>query len=146
MIKVEDFVFANAGYNNAEKEYLVLANSAETQERKELYLRAAKRFQWKRIPIGYWYSEYEPKLPFPIENSSQLSISNREKLISYLKLNHSTIRYLGLSECRICHKDNGSTDVFDDKYVWPEGLVHYIEIHNVELPEEFVKECLHQHL
>lgn len=106
----------------------------------------AKRAQsWKRIPIGYWYSKYEPNLPFPKENSRQLSKSDKNILVKYLTYtNHKKICYMGHSDCRICNKDNGTSDILDNKYIWPGGLSHYVETHDVELPNEFVKYCLTQ--
>jgi hypothetical protein len=32
----------------------------------------------------------------------------------------------------------GSRDLSDGTWVWPEGLAHYVERHNVVLPEAFV--------
>jgi len=40
------------------------------------------------------------------------------------------------------HVEMGSSDLTDGVYVWPEGLVHYVEKHNVRLPTEFVKHVL----
>lgn len=36
----------------------------------------------------------------------------------------------------------GSRELTDGVYVWPEGLVHYIEKHNVRLPRQFVEHVL----
>jgi hypothetical protein len=144
MIKIKDFQYANPGYNELETSYLKEAELSETLERKNLYLRMAEKAKsWKRIPIGYWHSKYEPNLPFPKENSSYLSQSDKDILIQYLtNSNHKKIHCLGHSECRICDKINGSLDIFDGKYIWPEGLSHYIEMHDVELPDEFVEYCI----
>ena len=43
----------------------------------------------------------------------------------------------GYSTCRICGIDNGTKDLSDGKYMWPEGLVHYVKDHNLRLPKEF---------
>jgi hypothetical protein len=44
---------------------------------------------------------------------------------------------------RIFDKDEmGSGERTDGVYVWPEGLVHYLEKHNVRLPQEFVDHVL----
>jgi hypothetical protein len=34
---------------------------------------------------------------------------------------------------------NGSRDLTDGTWVWPEGLAHYITTHDVILPDEFVE-------
>ena len=36
----------------------------------------------------------------------------------------------------------GSTDLSDDEWVWPEGLVHYVEAHDLPLPDAFVVTAL----
>jgi hypothetical protein len=63
-------------------------------------------------------------------------------------------RSRGISSCRICGKENwvegstpgtirqrypmGSRTLTDGVYAYPEGLKHYIEIHEIELPEDFI--------
>lgn len=43
----------------------------------------------------------------------------------------------GKSLCRICGQINGSAELTDGvRFVWPEGLAHYVEAHNVRLPAE----------
>lgn len=46
--------------------------------------------------------------------------------------------YRGLSPCRFCGRHNGSAEMTDGAYCWPEGLAHYVRDHEVRLPEEFV--------
>jgi hypothetical protein len=36
----------------------------------------------------------------------------------------------------------GSCDFTDGVWVWPEGLSHYLRIHSVRLPEEFIRHAL----
>lgn len=92
------------------------------------------------IGIGYWHSIYEPDLPDPgLFVDENWCDTDRKKLIKYLnsgfKLSYS---YMGSSWCRFrCGQDDlGSLEYTDGKYVWPEGLVHYIEKHMVRLPSE----------
>ena len=33
---------------------------------------------------------------------------------------------------------NGTTELCDDMWCWPEGLAHYVEKHGIRLPDEFV--------
>jgi len=40
---------------------------------------------------------------------------------------------------------NGSTDLCDDVWCWPEGLAHYVEVHHVRLPDEFVAHAVSRH-
>src|SRR4051812_25522741 len=45
----------------------------------------------------------------------------------------------GLSRCRLCGKDNGSSEFTDGTHQWPEGLAHYVSDHSVRLPRELVE-------
>ena len=36
----------------------------------------------------------------------------------------------------------GSREHWDGAWVWPEGLAHYVECHDVCLPEEFVQRAV----
>jgi hypothetical protein len=49
---------------------------------------------------------------------------------------------LGDSTCRVCGKHNGSADFHDDRYLWPEGLAHYLKLHGVRPPPAFVRHAL----
>lgn len=45
---------------------------------------------------------------------------------------------LGKSRCRLCGELVGSLELSDGVFVWPEGLVHYLDAHEVRLPQRFV--------
>jgi hypothetical protein len=69
-------------------------------------------------------------------------------LVSYLRNGHEFEKWRGWSWCRFrCgagSEDMGHSDLTDGLWVWPEGLVHYVEVHALPLPEEFVARA-HQH-
>jgi hypothetical protein len=44
-----------------------------------------------------------------------------------------------MSFCRFGCGVNGTIEQTDGVFVWPEGLAHYVEVHSVRLPEEFVE-------
>lgn len=46
--------------------------------------------------------------------------------------------YLGYADCRICGERIGSLELSDGIYCWPEGLLHYVRVHAVGLPREFI--------
>ena len=57
--------------------------------------------------------------------------------------------YLGHSYCRLCEKcDNGDSEVYwvaaqsNRKWTFPTGYFHYILEHNIEVPQEFIKDIL----
>ena len=41
--------------------------------------------------------------------------------------------------CRICGAQNGSLELTDGVFLWPEGLAHYVTAHAVRLPAAFVE-------
>ena len=64
----------------------------------------------------------------------------RKMVMDYLKEGMEQHRWCGYSTCRICGKhDNGDACLTDGTWVWPNGLVHYLEKHDVRLPNEFVE-------
>ena len=50
--------------------------------------------------------------------------------------------YLGESVCVICGAQNGSLELSDGTYSWPEGFAHYVSAHNVRPPIEFERHVL----
>jgi hypothetical protein len=48
--------------------------------------------------------------------------------------------------CQLCEGDEliGFDYVTDGTYVWPEGLVHYVEMHSVRLPSQVVDHILQE--
>ena len=51
-------------------------------------------------------------------------------------------QYRGISPCRFCGCRNGSAELTDGAYCWPEGLAHYVNEHDIRLPQEFVSHAL----
>lgn len=64
------------------------------------------------------------------------SDKERELVASYLEQGFVQFEFLGLSDCRLCGKVNGSAEATDGVYLWPEGLAHYVRDHSVKLPDE----------
>jgi hypothetical protein len=62
-------------------------------------------------------------------------------LVTYLRQGREFAAWRGLSYCRLkCGIDDremGHRDLTDGTWVWPEGLVHYVERHCLRLPPEF---------
>ena len=104
--------------------------------------------------VGFWWSKDEPHLPMPEPDTCTLTESGRLGLLEYLRSGSVLVRYRGASHCRLsghagCDCDDrldGSGDLTDGVWVWPEALPHYVEVHRVALPSEFVEHALAQHL
>jgi hypothetical protein len=64
------------------------------------------------------------------------------RVADYLRGGHELAAWLGCSYCRFrCgapEEQLGSRDLTDGVWVWPQGLAHYVEVHQVPLPQEFV--------
>lgn len=66
----------------------------------------------------------------------------RELVADYLQSGLVARRYMGYSACRFCGRNNGCLEFTDGRFVWPEGLAHYVLNHDVRLPEYFVTHVL----
>lgn len=93
--------------------------------------------------VGFWRSDARPDLPDPAALvDPEWSGWERDELVYYLSGGSCGRAYMGYSICRICGERNGSGELTDGTYLWPEGLRHYVAEHNVRLPAEFVAHAL----
>jgi len=93
------------------------------------------------ILIGYWEGERAPGWPsasdFVDEHWDDVE---RDAIAKYLEHGlHVPWSYGGPSECRFCGAMNGSAELTDGVYIWPEGLVHYVREHSVRLPVSVIR-------
>lgn len=117
---------------------------AARPEIRKVIIDAATRGQ-KLIAIGFWKSADEPTFPEPSSFVDKTwNRTERDLVIKYLKSGYRLINYAGESWCRFgCRDINmGTATLTDGTYVWPEGLAHYLEKHNVRLPKKIVKHIL----
>jgi hypothetical protein len=110
-----------------------------------------------RQRVGFWYptkedakeSLIESAFGRPLDDDMHLphveafidqdwDSTERERIAVYLKRGRVLNSYKGWSTCRLCKKHNGSTDLGDDKWLWPEGFAHYVRDHAVKPHEEFL--------
>jgi hypothetical protein len=82
----------------------------------------------------------------PVERFIDLAWNPRERaaVLAYVRNGRVCESYFGWSDCRLCGAENGSRDLTDGTYVWPEGFGHYIEKHAVKPPSDFVHHVLRQ--
>jgi len=104
--------------------------------------------RWKEI--GFWSdpsNELTRGLPDPraLVDGSWDSVE-REAVTRYLRAGDVHLWLKGYSWCRfhcgIPNSEMGSKTLTDGDYVWPEGLPHYLEVHHVKPPQEFVDHVL----
>lgn len=95
------------------------------------------------ILIGYWAGERTAGWPSPADFVDESWDSDtREQVADYLQRGFVVRAYMGYSPCRICGRNNGTLELSDGTFVWPDGLVHYVVDHAVRLPHEFVTHVL----
>jgi len=68
----------------------------------------------------------------------------RSRLVAYLESGSLLVQYRGQSQCRFCRVLNGSKELYDGDWAWPEGLTHYLRQHPIALPPDFVRHALSQ--
>ncbi len=96
--------------------------------------------------IGYWHSLFDADYPDPawfVDKDWDPAI--KSNVIAHLeKGTPMPYTFAGESWCRFrCDVKTGIThlgagEFTDGKYVWPEGLSHYLQKHDVRLPQEIV--------
>jgi len=87
--------------------------------------------------IGYWRSEADDGWPDPHELIDETwDEQERDRVASYLERGFVPWAALGWSDCRLCGRANGSAELTDGMYLWPEGLAHYVRDHSVRLPAD----------
>ena len=90
------------------------------------------------IRIGFWYDVHPDNIGYPKVNDfvdNNWDSESKQKVVAHLKKSFSVGAYMGHSECRICGCANGSADHTDGHFLFPEGLLHYVEKHNVRMEE-----------
>lgn len=89
--------------------------------------------------IGYWKASLNDEYPFPQQAEADLPADTRSAVISHLEAREPLEQYRGYSYCRYgCPGHNGSAELSDGVFIWPDGLAHYVREHGVSLPPEFV--------
>jgi hypothetical protein len=87
------------------------------------------------VRIAYWRGAQAPGWPDPREFVDvSWDPSERESVADYLRRGFVARAYMGKSLCRLCGEAVGSLELSDGVFIWPEGLAHYVEVHDVRLP------------
>lgn len=81
---------------------------------------------------GFWRSDSNLLLPAPVPNEKPWK--GQRKFLEALRKIEEVARqekYKGYSTCRLCNCKNGSVEFYYEGWAWPEGLAHYLTLHNV---------------
>ncbi len=108
------------------------------------------------LRVGYWY-EVGPRMELGGRMGRGPGLDPRDfvdpswdplersRVARHLSAGRVLASYRGMSWCRMgCAPGSGmgSRDLTDGVYVWPEGYVHYLLLHAVRPPAEFVRHVL----
>lgn len=88
---------------------------------------------------GYWRVSKDEVSPLPWPEPDQ-NWEGRERFLSRLaQLEASGVGmdYMGYSQCRLCGRNNGTSEFIVDGWTWPDGLRHYIAEHGVRPSPQF---------
>jgi hypothetical protein len=96
---------------------------------------------WRREAGGGWAADERWPSPVDFVDPAWDEIE-RDVVAEYMSRGFVARACMGMSPCRFCGRDNGSLELSDGVYVWPEGLAHYVAEHDVRLPGQFVSHAL----
>ena len=91
--------------------------------------------------VGFWFNELAPSLyPRPQALVGTWRAADRRLVLAHLRggLVFETYRARSFCRFRCGERRMGHRDLTDGRHVWPEGLAHYVEQHDVQLPDWFV--------
>ena len=85
--------------------------------------------------FGWWSETVRPETFVDLEWDAD----ERERMASYLNAANACVVWAGRATCRMgCQGWIGSTDKTDGVWTFPEGLAHYVRVHRVKPPAEFL--------
>jgi len=88
------------------------------------------------IYVGYWSDNHKPQ---SFINKPNVLAA---KIVAYLMKGKPINDTKGWAECRICGVELGTCCRTSDGYVWPDKLEHYVNEHQLWLPEfDFMLRC-----
>ena len=91
------------------------------------------------LRIGYWKATFLDEYPAPQWVAGAMSAPDAERVARYLDAGLGVSQSFGLSWCRFGCGHLGSGERSDGIWQWPDGLSHYVRVHQVALPVEFVE-------
>jgi ankyrin repeat protein len=98
-------------------------------------------------PVGFWSGGDPPVEGLPDPRTlvdATWPMRERARVAAYLRAGNVVATYRGFSQCRfscsIPWNYMGASDLSDGTWVWPEGFAHYLEVHDVKPPAEFLSD------
>jgi hypothetical protein len=100
--------------------------------------------------LGFWHEPQSGRLPADPTRLVRPDWAGplRPRIIEYLRMGHKLTGYMGSSFCRFgCGAPRprlGTWDLTDGVWLWPEGLAHYLDVHGLALPDDFLAHAQRQ--
>ena len=101
---------------------------------------------------GFWWSEREPHFPKTVHSDVAFEgkdavVEALEKLEKNIYLHKDRagrcVYFKGSSQCRCCDIQTGYAEYSYKNWTWPDGLIHYVKVHNIKPSDAFLKDVLH---
>jgi len=91
--------------------------------------------------VGYWGNwDNDTKMPKPNSATYDVqTITDKLKNADYIR------GYRGVTNCRICGERLGAGELTNYEYVFPDSLYHYVEKHEVALPDFLINSLMEEH-
>ena len=95
--------------------------------------------------IGFWYGQDADQSLIDPKHlvAPEWERENRKNVVQYLRSGSPAYEWMGYSwcrfECGIEDHEMGDSELTDGVWCWPSGLAHYVEFHEIKLPNEFVR-------
>jgi len=91
--------------------------------------------------VGYWGNwGDDTKMPKPNSATYDVqTIADKLKNADYIR------GYRGVTVCRICRERLGAGELTNYEYVFPDSLYHYVEKHEVALPDFLINSLMEEH-
>lgn len=101
--------------------------------------------KWEYRWFGFFNEPSEEQNAYFLPNiedfQSKKKANDIDKVITYLRNSPNILRSFSIpTNCMFCDKYHGDPNsyYYDGVWLWPEWLIHYVECHDVILPEEFL--------
>jgi hypothetical protein len=93
--------------------------------------------------IGVWFNDDAPNgYPLPQRLVGRWDADSKRRVLKHIADGAVVVTYDDDSFCRfacgVADRDIGRRLLSDGVFAWPDGLGHYVEHHDVQLPEHFV--------
>ena len=86
--------------------------------------------------IGYWKKDlFDERFALPHDFVGKYEPTRKAALLDHLQSGTQFLVWRAETCCHLCEAHIGWAELTDGRLAWPEGLAHYVEMHDVVLPD-----------